>query len=119
MALEVKYVAHAPVAQPVFSVSVTHLGGTVVSAPNTREAGAVPALITGQGTVTVTFPAVPLLAGTFDVSVAVHDFSLAHCYDSRQHVAQFDVLRGHPVEEEGLITLSPAWRLSTTTGTVL
>ncbi len=116
--MRLDYVANIPIAQPVFSVSVTHLSGTILTAPNTREVGAVPGTIVGRGSVEVTFPNLPLLAGTFDVGVAVYDFSLAHCYDNRQHVAQFDVQRGQPAEEEGLVTLSPVWNLTTVTEAV-
>ena len=116
--MHLDYVAHIAIPQPVFSLSIAHLGGTLLTAPNTREAGVVPVSISGHGSVDVRFPSLPLLPGTFDVSVAVHDFSLAHCYDSRQHVAQFDVQRGQPAEADGLVTLSPTWQLSSVTEVV-
>jgi ABC-2 type transport system ATP-binding protein len=111
MTVRLDYTAHIPIAQPVFSVAVSQLGGAVVTAPNTREAGDVPAVLASSGQVEVTFPELPLLPGTFELSVAAHDFNLFHCYDSRQHVLRFEVTRGDPVEENGVVTFGPKWSI--------
>ncbi len=110
--LRLSYEAHSPIMRPVFSFEINHLTGTNVTAPTGRDAGAIPDRITGSGVVEVSLDRLSLLPGTYDVTVAVRDFSLLHTYDHVQHALRFDVHRGSPGEDAGLVTLSPRWSFS-------
>ena len=110
--VRVTYEAHTPVERPVFSLEINHLTGTSITAPTGRDAGAIPDRVVGPGTVDVSFRNLALLPGAYHISVAVRDFPLLHTYDHVQNVVRFDVHRGSPGEDAGLVTLSPIWSFS-------
>ncbi|MFM7535919.1 MAG: ABC transporter ATP-binding protein [Acidimicrobiales bacterium] len=107
--VELSVEAHVPVPRPVFAVEISHLSGTVVTAPSTRDAEVVPELFSGGGTVRVRIDRLPLLPGTYDLTVSIRDESLHHTYDHRQQVLRFDVLTGAVRESAGLVTFHPRW----------
>ena len=43
------------------------------------------------------------------MSVSLYDFNLTHCYDHHHLGMRFDVLRGLPAEQFGIVTLNPTW----------
>ncbi|SRR5579875_235812 len=103
------YSCSEPVERPVFSLSVQTLQGIVVYAPTNKEPGQVPEKIDGSGWVELRLPKFPLLPGTYDISTAVTDFTLAHTYDSRRNILRFDVDRKGPVEPAGVVSLGGGW----------
>ena len=111
LTVHLEYVARTPVQTPVFSLEVTHAtSGVVLAAPTTRDVGLVPAVLSGSGTVEICLPRLALLPGRYELTVACSDFSMHNEYDHRSHVARFEVERGDPSEERGLISLRPAWK---------
>ncbi len=50
-----------------------------------------------------------LIAGTYDVSVSLYDYSCSHTYDFRYLTFRFDVQRGDPTEEFGVLALGGVW----------
>lgn len=107
--VRLSYATSEPVARPVFSVSVQTLQGLVVSTPTTREADLVPEKLDGTGRVELSLPRLPLLPGTYDLTVSVTDFTLAHPYDVRRNVARFDVDRKGQTEPDGIVSLGGSW----------
>ena len=106
------YDAKVPVREPVFGLGIHHISGPLVSGPNTRDSGDVPALLIGPGTVEITVRGLPLLPGTYDLSASVWDFTILHAYDQRSRVMRFDVHPGDRMEGFGLVTLRPEWSFS-------
>jgi ABC-type polysaccharide/polyol phosphate transport system ATPase subunit len=103
------YSASEPVARPVFAVSVQTLQGVVITNPTTRELGEVPEKIDGDGWVEFRLDKFPVLPGTYDLSVSLTDYNLAHPYDMRRNVLRMDVDRKGPVEQAGLVSLGGRW----------
>ena len=93
-----EYEAKVPVREPVFGLGIQHISGPLVSGPNTRDSGDIPAILTGAGTVDITVRGLPLLPGTYDLSASVWDFPILHAYDQRSRVMRFDV---HPRRPDG------------------
>ncbi len=100
-----------PVREPVFGLGIQHISGPLVSGPNTRDTGDIPAVLIGSGTVEITIRDLPLLPGTYDLSASVWDFPILHAYDQRSRVMRFDVLPGDRMEGFGLVTLRPEWSI--------
>ena len=103
------YTTSEPVERPVFSVSLQTLPGVVVSCPTTREGGEVPEKLDGSGWVDLVVDRFPILPGTYDLTVSLTDFTLAHPYDVRRNVLRMDVDRKGLVEPTGIVSLGGRW----------
>jgi len=97
------------VPRPVVGIEIERLGGSVVTAPCTRDVGAVPAALHGSGVVDMRLDDVGLLPGTYDIHTSVTDFARQHEYDRLHLALRFDVLTGKPYETAGLVSLRPTW----------
>jgi ABC-2 type transport system ATP-binding protein len=100
------------VEEPIFGFGIQTVEGLLVTGPNSGEYQASPASVDGRGTVDIRFPMLSLLEGTYDVSAGVTDKTLFHTYDHWQRPFRFDVVRGAPYEQHGMVTLHPEWRIS-------
>ncbi|MGH9104807.1 MAG: ABC transporter ATP-binding protein, partial [Acidimicrobiales bacterium] len=107
--LRLWYTTTEPVARPVFSVSVVTLEGVVITAPSTREADLVPEKLDGSGWLDLQIQQFPILAGTYDVTASITDFTMAHPYDVRRNVLRIDVDRKGPTDVNGLVFLGGRW----------
>jgi ABC-2 type transport system ATP-binding protein len=107
-----EYDARVPVYEPVFGLGIHHISGPLVTGPNTRDSGEIPAVLRGSGTVDIVIKELPLLPGTYDLSASVWDFPILHAYDQRSRVLRFDVLPGDRMEGFGLVTVRPTWAFS-------
>jgi len=110
--LRLHYVASKTIPQPVIGFEIESLGGATVTAPNTRDVGAVPPTMAGTGTIDVALPRVDLLPGTYDLHTSITDFNRAHIYDHVRLAMRFDVMTGKPYETGGLVTMRPQWSMS-------
>lgn len=107
--VRMRYKTDRPLAAPVLTLEIEHLGGAVVSAPSMRDAGVVPEVLKGEGEIEVLFSNVSLLPGTYDLHTTFTDFNRSHVYDSLRVAARFDVMSGKPYEFGGVVTLRPQW----------
>ena len=106
------YQAPTEVPKPVFGIGITTLEGQDVSGPNTRDTDDVPDLIVGTGYVDFRVDQLTLLPGTYELTVAVYDYTCQHPIDHRHRLARFDVVAGIPREGVGVVSLGGAWRYS-------
>jgi lipopolysaccharide transport system ATP-binding protein len=104
MTIRISYDSHLPVKRPVIGVRITHLHGPTIWAVSTRKRGVVVDQITGPGTVDVTIPSLPLLEGTYDLSVALTNFSEVKVFDQWEKKIRFDVTQ-HGIFDQGLVTV--------------
>jgi hypothetical protein len=88
-----------------------HLGGSVVTAPCTRDVGLIPEMMSGTGVIDVMLEQVSLLPGTYDVHTEITDFNRSHIYDHLTLAMRFDVMTGKPYESGGVVTLRPRWTI--------
>ncbi len=110
--IEIEYEARAPIPPPVVGLAIHRQDGLHITGPNSGFAGLeLPALDSGAGRVTYTVPSLPLLEGTYLVSVAVHNREDTAMYDYHDRQYPFRVLnRGRAVRERyGLLTLQGQW----------
>jgi ABC-type polysaccharide/polyol phosphate transport system ATPase subunit len=106
-----RFTAKTRVLNPVFSLKIASLGGAVITAPNTRDAEAVPAFIEGPGCVDIEMNSISLLPGPHVAHTEITGFGRQHIFDHIQNAVRFDVLAGTPNEVEGLVTVRPAWSI--------
>ena len=110
--LRLHYEARKTVPQPVVGIEIEGLGGALVTAPNTRDVGMVPATMSGTGTVEIAFANVSLVPGQYDLHTSITDFNRALVYDNLHEALRFDVMTGKPYETGGVMTMRPEWKLS-------
>lgn len=110
--LEMDYEAREPVVSPVFGLAIHRQDGLHITGPNTATAGLRLPTLSGAGTVTYTVPALPLLAGLYEISVAVVDAGDTEMFDYHDREYVFRVVHDgkHTQEEYGLLTLRGEWR---------
>ena len=112
-AIQVAWETDEAVPEPVFSIVLYTPDGIVLSVPNTKDAGEVPASIDGHGTATFTMDALPLLPNSYEVSVALTDRSAATHISNRHRVARFDVTPGDvPETMGGHVSIPGRWSIA-------
>jgi len=108
ISLQIEYTAHMPIKEPVFGIRITHLHGTNVWGSNTKRMGFQPATLNNSGTITLNIPDLPILAGTYDLTVALTDQHETYEYDHWERRVRFDVVQYNSFDE-GLIQIDANW----------
>jgi ABC-2 type transport system ATP-binding protein len=106
--IRIDYTAHTPIAEPVFGVRFTHLHGTTVWGSNTKYMGFHPTTLRDSGTLTLSIPELPILAGTYDLTVFLTDQNETVEYDYWDRRVRFDVVQYNSFDE-GLIHVEGKW----------
>jgi ABC-type polysaccharide/polyol phosphate transport system ATPase subunit len=107
--LRFHYHAKEPVSDVMIGMAVDTLEGMTVTGPNTRDGGFRCERLEGRGYVDLRIPRLMLLSGTYDVTASVYSVDGLHPYDHVQKILRFDVERGDPGEEHGIVSLGGAW----------
>jgi ABC-2 type transport system ATP-binding protein len=108
ISLQIDYTAHMPIKEPVFGIRITHLHGTNVWGSNTKRMGFQPATLNNSGTITLNIPELPILAGTYDLTIALTDQHETYEYDHWERRVRFDVVQYNSFDE-GLIQIEANW----------
>jgi lipopolysaccharide transport system ATP-binding protein len=108
LVVKICYHASRPIQRPVFGLAIHHSNGAHITGPNTQFAGYEISSIEGEGIIKYTVPSLPLLQGTYYLSVAVHDWEDLQMYDYHDRLYAFQVFRKGE-ERYGLITLKGDW----------
>lgn len=108
LSIEIHYNALIKIEQPVFGIGIHRSDGTHITGPNTRFAGYDISWIKGKGVVRYTIPKLPLLEGTYFVSLSISDRDIMVMYDYHDQMYSFNVF---PAEHEsyGVVTLDGFW----------
>lgn len=109
----IDFIAHEPLEAPVFGLGFYRADGVHVSGPNTGFAGFEVGRVSGPGTIRYVVPALPLLEGVYQVSVAVVNRTDTETFDYHDRAYSFRVVNGQGRETEnyGLVTLRGRWEL--------
>ncbi len=108
--VRVSFTTHLPISNPVMGIRVTHLNGVNVWGANTKRRATFISRISGPGHIDVEIPALPILEGTYELTVAISDQSEIHAYDHWEKRIRFDVHQ-HDVFDEGLVTIESRWNV--------
>ncbi len=109
MCIELRYTCIQRMENPVFGIAIYDAHNVCVTAPNSQFSGEHIPYIEGTGSITVHVPNVPLIAGTYWLSVAVCDDLLLHPYDHQERAYQFHINSPGLGERYGLVKLGPTW----------
>jgi ABC-type polysaccharide/polyol phosphate transport system ATPase subunit len=110
MTIRVHLDAHVPIKDAVVGIRITHLHGTNVWGTNTkRRAFAIPR-IHGESSIDLDIGSLPLLEGTYDLTVALSDHAEVHPFDHWEKRIRFDVHQ-YDTFDEGLVSIESTWKL--------
>jgi len=108
LTITVAYDAHVPIADMVVFIKITTLNGIEVWASSTKNNGVALPKVNGAGKVTLQLPSVPLLEGTYFVSVALRNARETNEFDHWEHGHKFDVHQRHRFDA-GLVAMDATW----------
>lgn len=110
--VRIDYHCHKPVNRLAFGLAIHAEDGTWVTSPNSLTQQ-VPIKSKDQGSVYYVVESLPLRAGSYDVTVAAFDGSVAPLYvpyDHLQNVCRFTIIeRGKPMPQDGLVEFPHRW----------
>ena len=91
-----------------FAYGITDVHGTVLWGTNSKVQGVPFPIKRGNGRNSISIPAIPLLEGAFDLSVAIADSTQTHEFDhwSRRH--RFHVYQAN-IQELGMVQMNSSW----------
>lgn len=101
--------ANERVADAVVGIRITHVHGFNVWGSNTKRAGLGPLVLDGSETLIFDIDDVPLLDGTYDLTVAVSDMSETNEFDHWDRMVRFEVRQGRN-PDEGVVVMRGTWR---------
>ncbi len=111
MTIRARYTAHNRIADPIFGVGIHHANGAHVGGPNTAFADVPIAAIEGSGQFEYRIPALPLLEGSYMISVSCHSRDDTEMYDFHDRAYELQVFPGKSKERYGLFALGGEWHV--------
>ncbi|MCP4538743.1 MAG: ABC transporter ATP-binding protein [Chloroflexi bacterium] len=108
-AIRLHYQAHQRVEIPVFGVGIHRDDGLHVCGPNTHFAGLDIPFVEGEGTILYRVDRLPLMEGTYLVSVAVHNSTDTKMYDYHDRLHTFKVCQFEQGERIGAVNIGGKW----------
>jgi len=109
LVVRIHYQAHSRIERPVFGLAIYREDHVHVNGPNTKLAGYDIAAIAGRGSVDYVVDALPLLPGSYQLSVAIYDHTCLHAYDHHHRRYPFIVEEGAVAEGYGLVYIPARW----------
>jgi lipopolysaccharide transport system ATP-binding protein len=109
LTVRMHYVARQPIERPVFGVALHHESGWWLNGPNTRFDDVDIPAVAGAGYVDYHIPSLPLLAGRYQISVAVVDSTMLHTYDHHDRLYRLVVQSEGLRERYGIVAIAADW----------
>ncbi|HHN94516.1 MAG TPA: ABC transporter ATP-binding protein [Anaerolineae bacterium] len=107
--VRLRYRAVQPIERPVFGLAVHRDDGVHVCGPNTQFGNLVIPAVEGEGEVLYRVPHLPLMEGTYHVSVSSHNWADTVMYDYHDRLYTFRVRQVGTGERYGLVSLGGTW----------
>lgn len=109
--IEVDFTSHRNLRETVFGVKISNLHGTEIWGTNSKRRRQFIETLRESGTVRVQIPSLPLLEGSYDLTITASDHTERKIYDCWDRRVRFDVTPGANFDE-GLITVESDWDTS-------
>lgn len=116
LTLEIRYLAHEPVHDPIFGLAIFRSDGVHVNGPNIRHAGLNMGLVEGEGVLRYCVERLPLLPAQYKVTVAVYDSFIKKAFDHHDRAYTLRVAGGGTKEIDGVVTIPATWEWGKMTG---
>ncbi|NTW00700.1 MAG: ABC transporter ATP-binding protein [Oscillochloris sp.] len=107
--IRMHYRAHELISAPVFGIGIYHENGTWLIGPNTGFDEFCIPQVDGNGHIDYRIPALPLMAGSYRVSVAAVDTTQSHTYDIHDRLYPLVVQSSSMRERYGMLAIPGSW----------
>jgi len=107
--IHLRYRALERIERPVFGLAIHRHDGVHICGPNTAFSGLEIPWVDGEGELIYTIPSLPLLEGTYLVSVSATDEREVEIFDYHDRAYMFRVVRGRHPERYGLMAMNGRW----------
>ena len=111
LAVAVDVVAHAPIQDTVLVAKIDQLGGHTVWQSSTRRNGVSIGRIENTARITLDFPVLPLLEGTYELTLAITNQTEIQPYDWWERRIRFDV-RQYVNADQGAVHIPTKWSVT-------
>jgi ABC-type polysaccharide/polyol phosphate transport system ATPase subunit len=108
MSISVVYTSDISLDNCCVAVRITELHGTEVWGTTSERQGVNIPITRGEGSLTLGIADLPLLQGTYDISVSISDHGEIHEFDHWEKRTRFEVVQD-TMREDGLIHLNTSW----------
>ncbi|HEY3485545.1 MAG TPA: ABC transporter ATP-binding protein [Ilumatobacteraceae bacterium] len=112
--VRVEFEAHMPLRDVVVGMAINHLHGQALIATNTRRRGVTIDLVEGPCAAQFDFDRLPLLEGTYELTIALTDHTEVHPFDHWDKKVRFEVDQSG-VYDNGLVLADGGWSVETRT----
>jgi ABC-type polysaccharide/polyol phosphate transport system ATPase subunit len=114
MTVRVHYQASTPVEDPHFGIAIYDVRGELVYGTNTEIMGENLGTVQGSGHFDFDFPSIPLLDGTYPITLGIHSRDGGTVYDWQEQRCKFEVMS--PDRRVGVVALAPQIRVGSGRG---
>ena len=115
--IDIAFTAHRPLQDLVVRLRVDTPDGQLVWGTNTRRSGVSLGLVDGAASAKVSIPSLPLLEGSYLLSVGLTDHTETIGFDQWDHRIRFDV-RQYKAYDTGLVHVPISWTITGARGIV-
>lgn len=109
--IRINYESDIELVNPVFGVRIAQTQGVLIWGSTTRFEGVAIPQIHGTGSVTIDISEVPLLNGSYFLSVAIVDYAQVHAYDYWQDRIRLEINQGS-IRTLGVVNVDHRWVVS-------
>lgn len=109
LSIEMDFVAHKPISNPEFSLSIYRRDGVHVTSTNTNVAGLEVGIVDGGGTLRYSIPNLPLTPAHYFLTVIVRDSQQSQIYDHHEQAYMFRVMGIDSNAMWGLVEIEANW----------
>jgi lipopolysaccharide transport system ATP-binding protein len=106
--VHINYLAHQPLEDPIIMVTLRDDKGTIVYEVGTQEEGVSLGTLEGHGSLNLTFTSLPLMRGTYHVSVGIHEHNWDRIFDYQHNLCELHVEGNTP--GKGVFLPSHRWQ---------
>jgi ABC-type polysaccharide/polyol phosphate transport system ATPase subunit len=111
LAISIDYTSQIAIPSANVSVGITHLHGTGIWGTSTEKNSIKVPVAIGPNSLRLELASLPLLNGTYDLTIAITDQSGVHEFDHWEKRVRFDVNQGD-IYDIGLIDISSSWTIN-------
>lgn len=110
VSIVIKYVSQISLDNASVSVRLNHLHGTDIWGTSTESKSVLVPIRIGDGQIRLTIDHLPLLEGTYDLSVVIADHSAIHEYDHWEKRIRIDVIQNGTFDT-GIVDIKSQWQI--------
>lgn len=108
--IKIDYFASEEIKNPVFGIAIYSDDDVLITGPNTKFHNIKINSVKGKGSVSYIIPELPLLEGTYYVSITIHPYDSFEPYDHHSKLYNFSV-KNQNIKDLGIIWIKSRWEL--------